>query len=155
MGDEKDTNTEDEEWVAMPIASNTSKVVVTATNNTVTELRDLEKQRNKAEGDNLLERMQAEDTRLALARAREGMEREAQRLKEEKEKKKKKEVTTITSMSSGKWVPPHLRKQPVSQPRKKNEPFNTNDEIAFPDLIPATLEEKTKQSIPKAKKGWC
>jgi len=82
--------------------------------------------------DNIAEKLRVEETKAALAAAREGMEREAAKIKEEKLKKEQEAadkaagVATTTASSSatprfgaaaaggmggagGKWVPPHMR----------------------------------------------
>jgi hypothetical protein len=81
---------------------------------------------NRSEQDDIAERMRVEETRAQLAAAKAGMEKEAQRLREEQEakeaKKKERETTqssrfgaaaaTLSGESGGigsKWVPPHMR----------------------------------------------
>lgn len=88
------------------------------------DMKALELRRN--EQDDIAERMRVEETRAKLAAAKAGMEKEAQRLREEqeaKEAKKKERETAQTSRfgaaaaslsadSSGtanKWIPPHMR----------------------------------------------
>ena len=117
------------------------------------------------EQEDIAEKLRVEETRAKLAAAREGMEREAQRIKEEKEKKEL-EVTSsrfgnaaagLSSSSAGgggKWVPSRLRAGggekmassgwgvKVSHQQK----VDTEDENLFPDLSAAdAILEKQKQ----------
>jgi predicted nucleic acid-binding Zn ribbon protein len=92
-----------------------------------TELLDMKAlELNRSEQDDIAERMRVEETRAQLAAAKAGMEKEAQRLREEQEAKeaKRKERETVQSSRfgaaaaslsgessgiGGKWVPPHMR----------------------------------------------
>jgi hypothetical protein len=116
----------------------------------------------------IAERLRVEETRAQLAAAREGMEREAQRMKEEKEKK---EVATSNRLGSsatgglggdigGKWVPSRLRAGGSSlttaerfgmagMSSSASQRVNIEDENLFPDLAAAeAIIEKQKQEQP-------
>lgn len=116
----------------------------------------------------IAERLRLEETRAQLAAAREGMEREAQRMKEEKEKK---ELAASTRMGAsatggsggdtgGKWVPSRLRAGGSSLTTGErfgmaglssstSQRVNTEDENLFPDLAAAeAIIEKQKQEQP-------
>ncbi|KAL9184457.1 hypothetical protein ACHAXT_002543 [Thalassiosira profunda] len=83
------------------------------------DMRALEAQRN--EEDDIAEKLRIEETKAQLAKAKEGMAREAERLKEEKEMKEAKAAAAGgggmgggavgggTGGTGGKWVPSHLR----------------------------------------------
>ena len=91
-----------------------SNVVIT-NKNSVAELLDMNAlEERRREQDDIAERMRLEETKAALAAAREGMEKEAQRLKEEQDQKKKVEETPTSNGegNTGKWVPVHLRNRP-------------------------------------------
>jgi len=100
----------------------------------VTELMNMQELESKRrEEDDIAERMRVEETKAALAAAKEGMEREAERLRVEQEAKKKaqqdaaigkprfgaaaaavggslgSDSAAAAPSSSGKWVPPHMR----------------------------------------------
>jgi hypothetical protein len=92
-----------------------------------TELLDMKAlELNRSEQDDIAERMRVEETRAQLAAAKAGMEKEAQRLREEQEAKEAKRKEREAAQSSrfgaaaaslsgessgigGKWVPPHMR----------------------------------------------
>lgn len=73
-----------------------------------------------AGSDNIAEKLRLEETKAQLAAAREGMEREAQKLKEEKERKAQAAASKASASGGGgiggglsaggsRWLPPHLR----------------------------------------------
>jgi hypothetical protein len=105
------------------------------------------------EQDDIAERLRVEETKAQLAAAREGMEKEAQRIKEEAEKKEEKKIETA-AVSGGRWIPPHLRAGgaatttasrfgSVSEVSRK---LDVADENLFPDLAAADkLLEKQHQ----------
>jgi hypothetical protein len=156
---DKEASQWDEE--ALKVASiSTSHIALTSN---AAELLDIKALEVKGQ-DDIAERMRLEETKAALAAAREGMEREGQRLKEEQEKKKDPQPTTSgrfagasssggvaetssmgTSGASGggsKWVPPHLRSGGSSSLSKirmsggggGSQKLDTQDESLFPDL---------------------
>jgi len=129
------------------------------------DMKALEKKRN--EQDDIAERLRVEETKAKLKAAKEGMEKEGQRLKEEKEGKgskgQPKPVATTgnsrfgkasanifggsagaTDSTKGKWVPPHLRGGGGMAPRAVapstsgyQRKVDTQDENLFPDLATA------------------
>jgi len=125
------------------------------------------------EQEDIAEKLRVEETRAKLAAAREGMEREAQRIKEEKEKKELEATNSrfgnaAAGLSSsaagggGKWVPSRLRVGgekvasggwgTKSSHQKK---VDTEDENLFPDLSAADAileKQKQEQSAFKAPK---
>jgi hypothetical protein len=142
------------------------------------DMKALEKKRN--EQDDIKERLRVEETKQKLAAAREGMEKEAQRLKEEKnakEEAKKSGVNATPStgnrfgaaaanMGAGagggatKWVPSRVSRAPVasSGPGSRfQRKVDTQDEELFPDLATADKiieqEEERKQQAQKQAKG--
>jgi hypothetical protein len=127
------------------------------------------------------EKMRVEETKAQLASAREGMERQAAKLKDDKEKKDEKKQANqaaipanprfgaaAASMGAGgtgaKWLPPHLRAggSGVSMPRARMpgsafvggfQKVDTNDEQLFPDLATADaiIEKQERDSRPVSK----
>lgn len=130
----KDTNSD---WADNTQEIKIQRVVVAASNGGPSELLDmtaLDKKRN--EEDDIAERLRVEETKAQLAAAREGMEKEAARLKVEKTTKEAKlqanglmntgaggpsrfgaaavNVADGGAGVGGKWVPRHLRNAPPS-----------------------------------------
>ncbi len=155
-----------------------SAKVAKATNATATtgagpselmDMKALEMKRN--EQDDIAERLRVEETKAQLAAAKAGMEKEAQRLKEEKDAKEAKKAEAQQPKPSGmgsgvgKWVPVHMRNSAPSRPslggtgsRFGNvsgvgggtgyqRKVDTNDEMLFPDLgtVSKLMEEEEKQ----------
>lgn len=163
------TADDDDEWASMPTLSTTStkkNVVSLNTTGNITELLDMTAlQERHAKQDDVTNRMKVEETKMALAKAREGMEKEAQRLKEEQEKKEEEARTKAearaagaptTAFSSaggstgGKWVPSYRRNGGGNSTLGSSTMFpgaakrlgsvsglDTKDEEAFPDLMAA------------------
>lgn len=104
----------------------TKPTVTAATAGSVpSELMDMKAlELKRSEQDDIAERIRVEETKAKLAAAREGMEKEAQRLKQAKEAKKESESSNrfgaaSSSMATGlgggggsKWVPRHMRNTP-------------------------------------------
>jgi len=125
------------------------------------DMKALEKKRN--EQDDIAERLRVEETKAKLKAAKEGMEKEGQRLKEAKEQKGFKPVPSTggsrfgkasanmfggsaggSESTNGKWVPPHLRggggmapRQMAPAPSGYQRKVDTQDESLFPDLATA------------------
>jgi hypothetical protein len=102
--------------------------------------------------DDIAKKLQMQETRAQLAAAREGMEREAQRIKEEKDKKEQAAKEKTEGSSGGKWVPSRMRSEgmPLSSrfgaASGGSQNLNTEDENLFPDLAAAdAIMEKKKQ----------
>lgn len=120
------------------------------------------------------ERLKLEETKAALQAARDGMEREAQRLKEQEETKEATESTSSSGRFSaaaqsvagggtaGKsWVPPHLRAGTAASLTRRTgggmssfQKVDTKDETLFPDLNTADkiLEQEKKTEAYKPPK---
>ena len=120
-GTDDKTNTDgDDQWADTSSGGwgNTNKPTTTSSSGPkVAELLDMQAlndMRNKE--DDVAERLRIEETKAALARAKEGMEKEAERLVAEKEAKEAKAAARASGGSSmasggsgGKWVPAHMR----------------------------------------------
>jgi hypothetical protein len=127
----------------------------------------------RSEQGDIAEKLRVEETKAQLAAAKAGMEKEAQRLKEEKELKKQggfQEVVTnnkprfgaaAAGMAGGsKWLPPHMRSGGgglSSMPSRfagASQKVDTQDENLFPDLAAASaiLEQQKQQPAYKAPK---
>lgn len=166
---------DDAQWDDEALAANTRKgvaVVVTSgvtTKELVVETKALSLKTHTGgnEQEHIAEKLRVEETKAKLAAAREGMEREAQRIKEEKEKKEENAAQAASSRfgaaaaagSGGKWVSSRLRNggglssggwgSRVSSSRQK---VNTEDENLFPDLAAAdAILEKQKSEQPAYK----
>lgn len=174
------TTTASDQWDDAALAAATTKTLSVTAGGATAELLDM-KALESTESDNIAERMRVEETKAALQAARDGMEREAARLKEEQEKKKesgKPAPTAAGSTSSrfgaagasfgdsngggmgSKWVPPHLRSGGVgvsglgsSRERMPgSQKLDTQDESLFPDLASADkILEKEKLQGPAYK----
>lgn len=115
----------------------------------------------RREQDDVAERMRVEETRAALAAAREGMEKEAQRLKDEQTKKEVVAAPTSDSGvgTGGKWVPVHLRggtsaalgnsRLMMSKARGKSAIPDTGDAMDFPDLASANEAIEAQKKLEK------
>lgn len=114
---------------------------------------------NVVDDSDIKERILKEETKAQLAAAREGMEREAARLKEQKQ-----ETTTpqsnrfgnaAASMGGSTWLTPHRRGGATSLPGA-GQKLDTQSEELFPDLASADKilerKEKAQQPIYKAPK---
>jgi len=161
------TNDDTGDWDESALASKVAKPAPTIATNGPAEIKDMRAfVSQRSEQDDIAERMRVEETKQKLAAAREGMEKEAQRLKEEKgAKETKKQENSQPSnrfgqaaanigggASGGKYVPAHLRNRstPASGPGPSGSRFgaaasatgyqkkvDTNDEELFPDLATA------------------
>lgn len=125
-----------------------------------TELLDMKALESKRrEHDDVAERLRVEETKAKIAAAREGMEREAQRLKEEREKKDEamKPETPAAGLGGvgGKYVPRHMRAGVGGLSRMRmgaagmpSQRLDTQDESLFPDLASADkILEKQKNQV--------
>mmetsp|Transcript_17124 Transcript_17124/g.32396 ORF Transcript_17124/g.32396 Transcript_17124/m.32396 type:complete len:322 (+) Transcript_17124:111-1076(+) len=158
------------DWDENALASKVAKTTATSfTSGYVpSELMDMKALELKMnDQDDIAERMRIEETRKKLAAAREGMEKEAQRLREEKEAKEAKKREQMESQSKrfggaaaeggvgtvggvGKWVPSRIRESATVAPGFSASRFQAaasatgyqrkvdiNDEELFPDLATA------------------
>ena len=116
------------------------------------------------EEEQIAEKLRIEENKNKLAAAREGMEREAQRIKEEKEKKEQEAAekasnrfgaaaASVGGAGGGKWVPSRLRDGGASRWGAASGGFggasqnvDTENQELFPDLAAAdAMLEKQKQ----------
>ncbi|CAJ1942590.1 unnamed protein product [Cylindrotheca closterium] len=162
-----ETNESNEHWDEEKLAAKTTKKAAVATAPTA-ELLDMKALDMKgSEQDGIAEKMRIEQTKAQLAAAKEGMEREAQKLKEEREKKEEDGATRNKprfgaaaaglASSGSKWIPRHMRMEPGAMPRglggmmgAQNRKLDTQDEQLFPDLkaADAILEQKKEEERP-------
>jgi len=120
------------------------------------------------EQENIAKKLQVEATKAKLAAAREGMEREAQRIKDDKEKKEEKVTSSRFGAAAaaggggGKWVPSRVRNSSAVGPSSMGwgsrmsssvqRKVNTEDQNLFPDLAAAdAILEKQKAERPAYK----
>lgn len=156
-----------EQWDDEALAATLTRKTAATAGGTTTELMDmkaLDPKRN--EQDNIAEKLRVEENKAKLAAAREGMEREAQRLKDEQEKKKEAASNVAprfgaaaAAVGGGKWVPPHMRAGGAgSLPKIRMgaagagfaQKVDTQDENLFPDLAAADaiIEQQQKHQQP-------
>ncbi len=165
-----DAANDDAQWDDEALAAKTRKgaaVVVTAgatTKDLVVETKALSLKTHTAgnEQEVIAKKLRVEETKAKLAAAREGMEREAQRLKEEKEKKEEAAASSrfgaaATAGSGGKWVSSRVRNGMGAgwgsrMGASATQKVNTEDENLFPDLAAAdAILEKQKAEQPAYK----
>lgn len=144
---------------ALVAATSTARIALTSN---AAELLDMKALESKGQ-DDIAERMRLEETKAALASAREGMERQAQRLKEEQEKKKEEPsrfAAAAETSAGGKWIPSRLRSGGTSLSRVRmggttHQKLDTQDESLFPDLKEADKilqQEKKQEAVYKVPK---
>jgi len=170
---QSDPANDDAKWDDEALAANTRKgaVVVTSgvtTKDLVVETKALSLKTHTGgnEQEDIAEKLRVEETKKKLAAAREGMEREAQRIKEEKEKKETAASSSrfgaaAAASSGGKWVPSRMRSAGGgglssmgwgSRSSSVQHKVNTEDENLFPDLAAAdAILEKQKAEQPAYK----
>jgi hypothetical protein len=120
----------------------------------------------RTDPNSIAEKLRVEETKAQLAAAREGMEREAAKLKEERERKEQAKLeaekarfgTAASVAASGTWVAPHRRGNPATSSLSNsrmpissgNQKLDVQDEELFPDLAAAdkVLEKKEKDQAP-------
>lgn len=179
----KKTGDASADWDENALASKVAKATSTTfkTGYGPSELMDMKALELKMnDQDDIAERMRIEETKKKLAAAREGMEKEAQRLQEEKEAKEAKKREQMESQSRrfgvaegsvgtaggvGKWVPSRFREAAASVPAYGASRFqaaasatgyqrkvDTNDEELFPDLATAgkLIQEAEEQKAANA-----
>lgn len=170
-----ESNNTNDQWDEEALATATARKAAVATGAT-TELLDMKALDLKGnEQDDIAEKLRIEETKAQLAAAKEGMEKEAQRIKEQRENKHQDGATTTTTNSKprfgaaaaglaatgGKWVPPHMRGgQGGMRPRglgmrSASHKLDTQDESLFPDLAAADAileQKKEKPAYSVAKK---
>lgn len=143
------------------------------------DMKALELKRN--EQDDIAERLRVEETKAQLAAAKAGMEKEAQRLKEEKEFKTVQKAANSAPRPSGlgggaggggKWVPVHMRNSAASRPAMGSSmggssrfgnvsgvsttgyqrKVDTNDDMLFPDLGAVAAADKAAEQEEEEKR---
>lgn len=162
---------DDAQWDDAALASDTARkgatVVVPAgvtTKDLVVETKALSLRTNTGgnEQEDIAEKLRVEETKKKLAAAREGMEREAQRIKEEKEKKEEQATSSrfgAAAAGGGKWVSSSraragggLSSMGWGSRMSSQQKVNTEDENLFPDLAAAdAILEKQKAEQPAYK----
>lgn len=158
-----DSNDAGEQWDDEALAATLTQKKAVATSAELLDMKALDLKRSE-QGD-IQEKLRVEQNKAKLAAAREGMEKEAQRLKEEKEKKAQEAAAAVkprfgaaAAAAAGRgdiWVPPHLRggaAAPLNNRgglgglRSGTQKLDTEDENLFPDLAAAdAILEKQKQ----------
>ena len=151
-----DVNDSNEQWDDEALASTTARKAAVASTSSA-ELLDMKALDLKSnEQDDIAEKLRIEETKKALAAAKEGMEKEAQRIKEEREKKETEKPESkprfaAAAATGGRWVPPHMRSGGGVVPRgpmgSASTKLDTQDENLFPDLASADaiLEQKKEK----------
>ena len=151
-----DATSESEQWDDEAMAATMAqKKAIASTANSTTELLDMKAlDLKRSEQGDIQEKLRVEANKAKLAAAREGMEKEAQRLKEEKEKKEQQASSSkprfgaaaagmgAPGAGGGKWLPPHLRGGGASLSSQMGggisggfgQKLDTEDENLFPDL---------------------
>jgi hypothetical protein len=161
----------EEQWDDEALAATYTRKGAATTGSELRDMKSLDPKRS--DKGFIAEKLRVEETKAQLAAAREGMEREAAKLKEDAEKKDEKKAATSSggtrfgaaaaSMSGaggtgGKWVPPHLRGGSSAGLTRSRMPgasggfqkVDTKNEELFPDLAAADkiLEKQQKQQQP-------
>jgi hypothetical protein len=172
-----EVNDSNDQWEDEALATATARKAAVATGSTaeLLELKALDLKAN--EKDDIAEKLRIEETKKQLAAAKEGMEKEAQRIKEQREMKFTDVATSKPRFSGaaaprfgaaaaglaatgGKWVPPHMRGGGGMVPRglgvgRGSHKLDTQDESLFPDLAAADAileQQKEKPAYSVAKK---
>ena len=145
-----------EQWEEVGVTGRTTAATTTTTTSTTTTdqppVRDLSQGVGSGSGgiatDNIAEKLRIEETKAQLAAARQGMERQAQKLAEEKEKAAA-AAAEKTAATGGRWVAPHLRAgasrfSGVTGFGGASTKVDTSSEELFPDLQKAEkiIEQK-------------
>jgi hypothetical protein len=159
-----------EQWDDEALAATLNRKAAAHATGNVLDMKALDP-RKGSEHDNIAEKLRVEENKAKLAAAREGMEREAQRIKEEKDKKSEAAsggaprfgaaAANTAASTGGRWVPPHMRAGALPKIRMgaaggMPQKVDTQNEELFPDLAKAAdiIEQQQKQQQPvyKAKK---
>lgn len=156
-----------EQWDDEALAATLlQKKAVTATNAELLDMKALDLK--LSDQTDIQEKLRVEENKAKLAAAREAMEKEAQRLKEEKERKEQESAnkprfgTAAAGLSAAaggsKWLPPHMRGGSTSLASRLgsvgpgSQKLDTEDENLFPDLAAAdAILEKQKAQGPAYK----
>jgi hypothetical protein len=170
----EDGSGKDEEWDEAALAAKVTRVSVRDTSGKgASELLDMKAlEQKRYEDDDIVERMRIEETRAKLAAAREGMEKEAERIKAEKEftqvgsaAPKPRFGAAAGAVGGGgagtKYVPAHMRSQAptgmglgdrmrMGGGSGVQRKVDTADENMFPDLAAADTIISQQQQQQKA-----
>jgi len=164
-----DTNDSTEQWDDEALAATLTQKKAVAASGNASELLDMKAlDLKRSEQGDIQEKLRVEENKAKLAAAREGMEKEAQRLKEAKEKKEQGASSSAmprfgaaaAGMTSGgaKWLPPHMRgvgtplSSRVGMGGSATQKLDTEDENLFPDLASAdAILERQKAQGPAYK----
>ncbi|KAL3943910.1 MAG: hypothetical protein SGBAC_002027 [Bacillariaceae sp.] len=161
-----ETADSNDQWDEKKLAAKAARKTAVA-NASAAELLDMKALDLKGnEQDGIAEKLRIEETKAQLAAAKEGMVREAQKLKEERGKKDSEApankprfgaAAAGLAANGGKWVPRHMREGgPMSRGLmgSQNQKLDTQDEQLFPDLAAADAllqqkKEKPAYAVPK------
>jgi len=163
-----ETNDSTEQWDDEALAATLTQKKAVAASGNAAELLDMKAlDLKRSEQGDIQEKLRLEENKAKLAAAREGMEKEAQRLKEEKEKKEQSSSSSVkprfgvaaAGINGGtKWLPPHMRgggaplNSRVGMGGGVTQKLDTEDENLFPDLATAdAMLEKQKSQGPAYK----
>eukprot|EP00980_Cylindrotheca_fusiformis_P028187 scaffold22586_cov138-Cylindrotheca_fusiformis.AAC.7 len=165
----REVNDTSDQWDEEALAAASARKTAVATGSELLDMKALDLKGN--EQDDIAEKLRIEETKAQLAAAKEGMEKEAQRIKEQRENKQQDTATTSSkprfgaaaaglAATGGKWVPPHMRSGQVMMPSRLGmgptpQKLDTQDESLFPDLAAADAileQKKEKPAYSVAKK---
>jgi hypothetical protein len=161
-----------EQWDDQAVAPAQNRKGAAAAGHELRDMKSLDPKRS--DQGYIAEKLRVEETKAQLASAREGMEREAAKLKEDRVKKDEKKAAIPTNANprfgaaaasiggggtGGKWLPPHLRAGTMPRARMPGQfvggfqKVDTQDEQLFPDLATADaiIERQQKDSQPAFK----
>lgn len=154
---------DDEQWDDAALASTSVARKIVPVHSSAVEVLEMKALDSKRTSEvDIAEKLRLKETKAQLAAAREGMEREAAKLKEEQEKKEEVKSGAGARFSAAasnvggtsKWLPPHMRGGGSSAAlpgvRPGSQKLDVQNEELFPDLASAEkiLEQKEKQSQP-------
>ena len=162
------TNDAGEQWDDEAMATTLAQRKAMAAGTEILDMKALDLKRS--EQGNIQEKLRLEENKAKLAAAREGMEKEAQRIKDEKAKKGQDNTDAkprfgaaaaglAGSGGGGKWLPPHMRagaapslSSRLGMGGSATQKLDTEDENLFPDLAAAdAILEKQKSQGPAYK----
>lgn len=163
-----ETNDTTEQWDDEALAATLTQKKAVAASGNASELLDMKAlDLKRSEQGDIQEKLRLEENKAKLAAAREGMEKEAQRLKEQKERKDKGASSSVKPRfgaaaagvaAGGTWVPPHMRgggpslNSRLGMGGSATQKLDTEDENLFPDLAAAdAILEKQKSQGPAYK----
>jgi hypothetical protein len=163
-----EANDSTEQWDDEALAATLTQKKAVAASGNASELLDMKAlDLKRSEQGDIQEKLRLEENKAKLAAAREGMEKEAQRLREEKERKEQGSSASVKPRfgaaaagmaPGGTWLPPHMRGGGTALPGRlgmgssTSQKLDTEDENLFPDLASAdAILEKQKSQGPAYK----